>query len=264
MKADVDDSGGTFVGALKERVEAEPYWFHQIDLGDGVVTPGWSNPARDKLPLFGLPDDMTGMRVLDVGCAEGFFSFEAERRGAAEVVSLDFDAECIKRFRLCAEALDSRVTHPEVHGVYELDPNVMGTFDLVMFFGLLYHLRHPLLGIEKVAAMTSGQLLLQSWALETSRLSDQPLARFQAHGLMSGPKENRIHDPTVYWEPNAACMRDMLEHVGLVDIEQLPGLGTTTRERLVRRLRPRTYSTWNGSAQFRAHAATQAPGRAAS
>ena len=54
------------MGALKDRVEAEPYWFHQIELGDGVVTPGWSNPARDKLPLFGLPDDMTGMRVLDV------------------------------------------------------------------------------------------------------------------------------------------------------------------------------------------------------
>ena len=134
-------------------------------------------------PTSGLPDDMTGFRVLDVGCAEGFFSFEAERRGASEVVSLDFDSECIKRFQLCADALGSKVTHPQVYSIYELDPSVMGTFDLVMFFGLLYHLKHPLLGIEKVAAMTSGTLLIQSWTFEMTALSDQPLARFQAHGL---------------------------------------------------------------------------------
>ena len=251
---------GTSVTTLRDLVEAEPYWFHQMDLGDGVVTPGWSNAARDKLPYFRLPDDMTGLRVLDVGCAEGFFSFEAERRGASEVVSLDFDSQCIKRFQLCADALGSKVTHPQVHSVYELDPSVMGTFDLVMFFGLLYHLKHPLLGIEKVAAMTSGTLLIQSWTLETTALTDQPLARFQAHGLASGPKENPVHDPSVYWEPNAACIRDMLDHVGLVNIERLPGLEPTTRERIVRRLRPRTYPTWNGSTQFRAQAATQSPG----
>ena len=120
---------------------------------------------------------------------KGFFSFEAERRGASEVISLDFDSECIKRFKICAEALGSEVTHPQVYSVYELDPSVMGTFDLVMFFGLLYHLEHPLLGIEKVAAMTSGTLLIQSWTLETTALADQPLARFQVHGLMSGPKD---------------------------------------------------------------------------
>ena len=112
-------SRGQTVATLRERVEAEPYWFHQIDLGDGVVTPGWSDPARDKLPYFRLPDDMTGLRVLDVGCAEGYFSFEAERRGASEVVALDFDSECIKRFQLCAEALGSKVTRPQVHSIYE-------------------------------------------------------------------------------------------------------------------------------------------------
>jgi tRNA (mo5U34)-methyltransferase len=250
------------VGTLRERVEAEPYWFHQIDLGDGVVTPGWSNAARDKLPYFGLPDDLTGLRVLDVGCAEGFFSFEAERRGASEVVSLDFDAECIKRFKMCAEALGSKVTHPQVHSVYELDPSVMGTFDLVMCFGLLYHLKHPLLGIEKVAAMTRGTLLIQSWTLETTALADQPIARFQVHGLISGPKENPIHDPTVYWEPNAACIRGMLEHVGLTDIERLAELKPKMRESFVRWLRPRTYPTWNGTAQFRAQAAMKSPASA--
>ena len=71
--------------------------------------------TRQIFPYFGLPDDMTGLRVLDVGCAEGFFSFEAERRGASEVISLDFDSECIERFKICAEALGSEVTHPQVY-----------------------------------------------------------------------------------------------------------------------------------------------------
>jgi tRNA (mo5U34)-methyltransferase len=74
------------------------------------------------------------------------------------VVALDFDSECIRRFQLCAGALGSKVTRPQVHSIYALDPSVMGTFDLVMFFGLLYHLKHPLLGTKKVAAMTSGTL----------------------------------------------------------------------------------------------------------
>jgi tRNA (mo5U34)-methyltransferase len=247
------------VSTLKEQVAAEPYWFLQMDLGDGVITPGWSNPAYDKLPWFGLPDDMTGWRVLDVGCAEGFFSFEAERRGASEVFSVDFDPECIKRYKLCAEALGSKVTHPQVLSVYSLDPALLGTFDLVMFFGLLYHLEYPLLGVEKVAAMCSGTLLVQSFTLETAYLTDQSLARFRPHGVTSGPKDNPSYDPTVFWEPNAACIKDMLDNVGLVTIEQLPGPQPRLSKRVARRLR---HSTWNGSAQFRARAAHPAPGSA--
>jgi len=245
------------VTTLKDRVEAEPYWFLRIDLGNGVVTPGWSNAARDKLPWFGLPDVMTGLRVLDVGCPEGFFSFEAERRGASEVVSVDFDPGCIRRFELCAEALESKVTHPQVLSAYSLDPALLGTFDLVMFFGLLYHLEYPLMGMEKVAAMTSGTLLVQSFTLETAYLRDQSLARFRPHGVTSGPKDNPIHDPTVFWEPNSACIRDMLDNVGLVKIEQLTGPRPVLRQRIARRLR---HSTWNGTAQFRAQATHRAAG----
>ena len=102
---------------------------------------------------------------------------------------------------VCAEALGSKVTNPQVLSIYTLDPAVFGTFDLVMFFGLLYHLEHPLLGVEKVAAMTSGTLLVQSYTLETAALADQSIARFQPHGIESGPKDNPIFDPTVFWDP---------------------------------------------------------------
>ena len=253
--------GNRTVTSLRERVEAEPYWFMRMDLGDGIITPGWSDPTHDKLPWFGLPEVLTGQRVLDVGCAERFFSFEAERRGAAQVVSLDFDPECVKRFALCAEALGSS-NRARVMSVYDLDPAELGTFDLVMFFGLLYHLPDPLGGMEKVAAMASGTLLVQSWTIETSTMRDIPLARLRPHGLMSGPKENPIFDPTVYWEPNAACIGAMLDHVGLVDIERLPGPGPSRRERVVRRLRPRKYAIWNAGAQWRARVAEPSPARA--
>src|SRR5580700_4662119 len=63
---------------LRSQIEAEPWWFLKQDLGDGLVTPGWSDPRHEKLPHFGLPEDMSDMRVLDIGCNEGFFSFEAE------------------------------------------------------------------------------------------------------------------------------------------------------------------------------------------
>jgi tRNA (mo5U34)-methyltransferase len=238
---------------LQERVDAEPYWFHRMPLVDGVVTPGWSDVVRDKLPWFGLPSDMTGLRVLDVGCAEGFFSFEAERRGAAEIVSLDFDPECAKRFALCADALGSKLEVPRVMSVYQLDPSELGTFDLVMFFGLLYHLAYPLLGMEKVSAMTKGTLLVQSYTLETSSMEDVPLARFQWNGVVSGPRDNAIRDPTVFWEPNAACIHDMLRHVGFVNIERLEGpKQSNMKASVIRRVRPRKYAAWNASAQFRA------------
>ena len=112
----------------------------------------------------------------------------------------------------------SVVTHPRVMGIYDLDPGELGLFDLVMFFGLLYHLRHPLLGLEKVASVTDGTLLVQSHTVEVRGMSDIPLARFRRDGVTSGPG---IHDPTVYWEPNAVCVRDMLIHVGFTGVERV-------------------------------------------
>jgi tRNA (mo5U34)-methyltransferase len=238
---------------VSERVAAEPYWFLRMDLGNGIVTPGWSDPAREKLPYFGLPEDMSGLRVLDVACAEGFFSFEAERRGAAEVVSVDFDPECIKRFGICSDALGSSI-RPQVMSVYDLDPQELGTFDLVMFFGLLYHLPNPLLGVEKVAAMTSGTLLVQSRTLEIESLADVPLAQFWPDGIISGPPGNPVRDPTVYWDPNAACIAAMLAHVGMVNIERLNPPPQSFRRSIMSGLRRGHSSPRYSSAQFRSEA----------
>ena len=242
---------------IQERVDAEPYWFHRMDLGDGVITPGRSDAAKDKLPRFGLPDDMSGMRVLDVAAAEGFFSFEAERRGASEVVSIDFDPRTLNRFSICADALGSKIS-PLQMSVYDLDADALGTFDLVMCFGLLYHLRHPLLGLEKVVAMTDGVLLLQSHTEEVLFHPDLPLARFHSDGIISGFGGNRpVRDRSVFWEPNAACIREMLVHLGMVDIEYLNPPGPQPlRTRLTRVLRHSKYASWNSNAAFRARSSS--------
>src|ERR1700732_141909 len=150
---------------LKSQIDAEPYWFHRIELFPNLITPGWSNPVTEKVPHFGLPADLTGMRVLDVGCAEGFFSFEAERRGAREVVAIDSFPDSVRRFNICRNAFGSKAT-AFLCNVYELNPRAFGTFDIVFFFGVLYHLRNPILALEKILSVCTGTMLLQTASME--------------------------------------------------------------------------------------------------
>lgn len=206
---------------ISSRIAEEPYWFHRIELPGGQVTPGWSNPKVDKLPFYGLPKDMSGMRVLDIGNAEGFFSFEAERRGAAEVIGLENYPPMARKFEICRAALGSRA-RTYLGSVYDLQPSTFGTFDLVMFFGVLYHLRHPILALQKVAGVCTGTVLVQTATCETN--TDKPMAEFHPFGITSGPPDNRQHDPTCFWFPNIACCIAMLQHVGFQSVEQIsPG-----------------------------------------
>ncbi len=202
---------------IRQQVAAESYWFHKVRLWPDLVTPGWSDPLTEKLPFYGLPDDLTGLRVLDVGCAEGFFSFEAERRGAAEVVGIDSFPDSARRFNICRNALGSKAT-AYLCNVYDLSPRTFGTFDLVLFYGVLYHLRHPLLALEKILEVCTGTMLLQTAVAEPPGLSEQPTARFYPHGMASGPRQED-RDPTVFWMPNRECVRAMVDSTGFAAIE---------------------------------------------
>jgi tRNA (mo5U34)-methyltransferase len=205
---------------VKSQVDAEAYWFHKLEIFPDLMTPGWSNPKTEKLPYFGLPADLTGMRVLDVGCAEGFFSFEAERRGAKEVVAIDSSPDSVRRFNICRNALGSKAT-AYLCNVYEPNPRTFGTFDIVFFFGVLYHLRHPVLALEKILSVCTGTMLLQTASLDIPTHRDVALARFFPFGMPSGPADNPKFDPTVFWMPNAACTRALVEHAGFLNVEML-------------------------------------------
>lgn len=205
---------------IEQQVKAQPYFFHRIHLWDDFYTPGWSDVERDKLPYYGLPERMDGMRVLDVGCAEGFFSFEAERRGAAQVVAIDSFDGSIERFNLVRTALGSKV-NAYLCNVYDLSPKTFGTFDLVMFFGVLYHVKHPWYALEKIESICTGEMLLQTLVTDDPAYRDRSLSWFHPFGIQSGPPENPQYDPTVFWVPTPECTRNLVRAVGFSNVEDV-------------------------------------------
>ena len=119
---------------------------------------------KERLDVLQIPRDLSGRSVLDVGAWDGFFSFEAERRGAARVVAADCFAwqgenwSDKSGFELARRALNSGVEDVDID-VMDLGPHQVGTFDLVLFLGVLYHMRHPLLALERLASVTRDQLM---------------------------------------------------------------------------------------------------------
>lgn len=138
---------------IRRLVAEHGRWFHEIELAPGIVTPG-EDSNRMKLPILdrlGLPRDLRGRRVLDVGCSDGYFAFEMERRGAT-VVAMDFVPETSTGFATARKILGSSVEY-RMDNVYNLDPDEHGTFDVVLFLGVLYHLRNPLGGLDAVRSV---------------------------------------------------------------------------------------------------------------
>ncbi len=209
-----DDS---FETNVKFQVEAERYWFQKIEIFPGYYSSGRSDPQTEKLPYFGLPEDLSGLRVLDIGCAEGFFSFEAEKRGAREVIGIDSFPDSIRRFNMVKEARRSNAT-AFLTNVYDLSPAKLGTFDLVLFYGVFYHLKHPQYALEKIRSICTGQLLFQTHIYEEKSIENMPWARYYPHGMLSG-KNKEDWDPTVFWLFNSACCIAMLDHLGFEDLQ---------------------------------------------
>lgn len=203
---------------LREEVDAIR-WFHSIDLGGGILTPGLDDTS-ERVEILRLPEDLSGRSVLDVGAWDGFFSFECERRGAARVVAADEFAWTGRNwsdkrgFELARRALGSKVEDVEVD-VMDLAPDrVGGTFDVVLLLGVLYHLRHPLLALERVASVT-GDLLVLETHVDLIGLR-HPAAAFYEHRELDG-------DPTNWWGPNPAAVCSMLRAAGFRTAEVVSG-----------------------------------------
>jgi tRNA (mo5U34)-methyltransferase len=191
-------------------------WWHSIDLGEGIVTPGRTN-LPDKLAYIGLPNDLRGMTVLDVGAWDGLFAFEAERRGARRVVAVD--SFCWNGpgwgtkagFELARRALGSKVEDRELE-VVDLSPATVGVFDLVLFLGVLYHLPEPFRALASLFSVTGSRLILETHV----DLLDyrHPAMRFYPAGELSG-------DPTSFWGPNPAAVEAMLRAVGFRRVDRI-------------------------------------------
>jgi tRNA (mo5U34)-methyltransferase len=205
------------VDSLRTEVEAIR-WFHTIDLGGGVVTPG-EDDSQAKLRTLGLPADLTGRSVLDVGAWDGFFSFEAERRGARRVVALDPAAWREGRpenewgskagFELARRVLGSGVEDVDLD-LLEISPETLGRFDVVLFLGVLYHLPDPLPVLERVASVTAGLLILETHA---------DLLGLRRPAMAFYPGREVEGDTSTWWGPNPPLLRQLLREQGFPRVE---------------------------------------------
>jgi tRNA (mo5U34)-methyltransferase len=134
---------------------------------------------RRRLRLLKIPGDLSGKTVLDIGAWDGFFSFEFERRGAKRVLSIDtfaWDNGGLECFLFAREHFKSKVEYQRLD-VHDLSPSDVGTFDLVLYAGVLYHMRHPLLALEKIRSITAGQLVLETHQLIPAMHEHVPMIR---------------------------------------------------------------------------------------
>jgi tRNA (mo5U34)-methyltransferase len=210
-------------------------WFHNLHLPDGRQTAP-DHPLGD-FPAFkwrqlarALPRDLSGWTALDIGCNAGFYAFELARRGA-HVLAIDVDQH-YQRQALWARArfgLDERVELARMH-VYEVR-DLDQTFDLVLFLGVLYHLRYPLLALDVVAQRVGRLLALQTLTAPGERIASVPKdLPFEHRSRLAEPgwptlafiEHSFASDPTNWWAPNAACVEAMLRSCGL-DLVSRPG-----------------------------------------
>jgi tRNA (mo5U34)-methyltransferase len=216
------------VSALRQRVNELP-WFHQIDLGNGIVTPG-ATPGEVLQTTADVyfKGGLEGKTFIDIGCWDGFNSFEAKRRGAARVLATDHfvwsDESWGSResFDLARDQLGLDVEVRDID-LEDITPDSVGTFDVVLFAGVLYHVRHPLLVLERVSAICDETLILETHldALDVA-----------SPAMVFYPTNELSDDPTNWWGPNPACVIAMLKDVGFADVEFTPHphpLHATTR-----------------------------------
>lgn len=208
-----------------ERIKSRR-WYHSIDIEDGLVTPGAHSLAdlRQTLERLQLPARLDGLSVLDIGAWDGYFSFEAERRGARRVVAYDVSPADYFGFLTAKELLGSKVEYVQ-GSVYDLRKEQVGTFDVVLFAGVLYHLRYPLLALDRIHPICDGYVLLETHCLDNfvlledgqvttlaridSCLEHIPLYRFYAANELNRDYSN-------WFAPNRRAIEDGLRTAGFV------------------------------------------------
>ena len=262
--------------SLRARVDAVTWWWHSIDLGDGVVTPGVKTPAILAAELEHLHlGDLTGAAVLDVGSYDGYFAFAAERAGAQRVVALDhytwsmdlpgyeaYRREQVDQGRPIEAPHDTEFWHPGtlpgragfdiahaalgsrveivVADLLDCDLATLGEFDVVLYLGVLYHMRHPLLALERVAQVTrpGGRAIIETQASSFRAAEGRAMCQFIEGSDFNG-------DPTNWWVFNEPALLGMCRAAGFSRAEML---------RAPPRWQRRALANVKGTAPFRAFA----------
>ncbi|MFC2140647.1 DUF1698 domain-containing protein [Candidatus Auribacterota bacterium] len=217
---------------LLEKVKAFPYWYHKIELPHGIVTPGWA-PISPQ--AYRIPDDLSGKRVLDIGAWDGYWTFEALKRGAKEVVAIDDfsdyvgsldqnDRKAWETFDFCRSVLDysENMCIRKEMTVYEITEKELGKFDIVFFFGTIYHLRYPLLALDKVSAVCSRELYLESAIADDYSPYQGGMGRGYPGSQMIMefyPGKQYGDNETNWWCPTLHCLMNLVNTSRFKDVE---------------------------------------------
>ena len=237
---------------LEEMAASVGFWWHSIDLGEGVVTKGEKTreALARELESLRLPD-LKNRTVLDIGAWDGFYSFEAEKRGARRVVALDYHSwstdlpnffgywrECKERgvvplpgrlepywqpdklpgkhgHDVAHKALCSEV-ETVIGDFMTMDLEPLGTFDVVFFLGVLYHMENPLGALKRVASLTKNVAIIATHAIVVPDYEDLELCEFYSSNQLNG-------DPSNWWGPNLKALEGMCDAAGFSRVEIMVG-----------------------------------------
>ena len=185
--------------------------YHSLELNDGTVIPGHIpiEALKARIESFPIPKSLIGKRILDVGAASGWNSFEMERRGAV-VTAVD----CVRfaKFDTVRRLIDSRVEY-RILDVDELTADTCGLFDYTLFLGVLYHLRHPLLGLERICAITRETAFVESFVVDTNaEQSDACVLEFYETDELGGQVDN-------WFGPTAKCLMALCRSAGFARVQ---------------------------------------------
>ena len=217
---------------IQAAIDQQPYWYHKIELPGGITTPGW---APLDQAAYHIPADLTGKRVLDIGAWDGYWTFEAMKRGAREVVAIDDFSDFLgalderdrngwQTFDLCRDIFGfdhDRCQRTEM-SVYDITEERLGRFDVIFCFGVLYHLRYPLLALDRIAAICDQELYVESAILDdfspyrggmgVGYGGSQMVMEFYPDDQYGGNHTN-------WWAPTIHCLGHMVRSAGFGKVE---------------------------------------------
>jgi tRNA (mo5U34)-methyltransferase len=212
--------------ALSRRIAELGDWFHNLDLYGVPTAPNhflgdfpnikWRHISK------AIPEDITGATVLDIGCNAGFYSIEMKKRGAERVVAMDVDDRYLNQGRFAAETLGMDIDFRKL-SVYEVD-TIPGQFDFVFFLGVFYHLRYPLLALDKVVKKVGGRLFFQTMIRGSEDVKkwdknyhfwNKEIFADPSFPCMYFVEQRYADDPTNWFIPNRAAAESSLRSAGL-------------------------------------------------
>ncbi|MFA5022567.1 MAG: methyltransferase domain-containing protein [Patescibacteria group bacterium] len=202
----------------EDLIRTVPFWWHTIDFGDGVVSNGHISKEIHDLISSSFPKDLAGKTVLDIGTWDGYYAFECEKRGAT-VTAIDnnMHKQNSKGFEIAKTILDSKVQYYDLD-FFDVPKKLNQQFDVVLFLGVIYHLKNPLLALETLYQITKDILIIETHYIKTQ--DDTPMARFY-------PGKELGNDETNWWGPNVSAIVSMTKAAGFGLVEVFDDYNST-------------------------------------